>query len=322
MHLYRTILGLLAASFLASCVFAQSGTTAQPQVAPEDRSFYLNRPVVHPEALSGIWEAPDGHGGAVGIQLQLATTLPGDASPPLWTPQSWLDLEVGVFERTGPEIKSGEESGFSDSVRGGGALFQKNRLQLHFVSEPKDAPSLDLDLLLQLNGCWHGRFRRGAFDSVVELCRPTPGHQSVLSPLVGTWFQTSGAGWDCIHIVQTSPATLTAWSDSLMIPGSIRFGANIPGPHLLYERFGALAKVDPAGNQQVSVEFGAYNPICCSHRFIGMLSADGTTLRGAYPPGPNQTSRAATFTRMHGESCVDSAVLHSYEPAHCPSGAK
>ncbi len=317
MHQRRTTLGLLAGSFLATCVFAQSGTTGQTQVAPEDRSFYLNRPVIHPEALSGIWEAPDGRGGAVGLHLQLATTLPGEASPPLWTPQSWLDLEVGVFDRTGPEIAIGEENHSSDSIRGGGALFQDNRLKLHFVSKSKDTPSVDLDLLLQLNGCWHGRFRRGAFDSMVELCRPTPGRHAVVSPLVGTWFQTSGAGWDCIHIAQTGLATFVGWSDSLMIPGRIRFGPNIPQPHVLYERFGSLAKVDLAGDKFVSVEFGADSPICCSYRFIGKLSADGTKLHGK-----DQTSLDATFTKMHGESCVDPAVLHEHEPAPCPSGAR
>jgi hypothetical protein len=41
-----------------------------------DRSPYLGRPIMHPEELSGLWEAHDGHGGAVGIHLLLTTPSP------------------------------------------------------------------------------------------------------------------------------------------------------------------------------------------------------------------------------------------------------
>jgi hypothetical protein len=48
-----------------------------------------HRELVHLEALSGVWEASDGRGGAVGILLELTTSLSGDADPPVWTPQGW-----------------------------------------------------------------------------------------------------------------------------------------------------------------------------------------------------------------------------------------
>jgi hypothetical protein len=313
-HLFRTTLGWLAASFLAPCVFAQSGVPAPPQTPPDDLSFYLNQPVVHPESLSGIWETSNGEGGAVGVHLLLMTTLPGDAAHPIWTPQSWQHLEVGVFERKESKLEFGEDNFFSDSLRGGGVTFKDDRLQLHFVSTWKDTPSVDLNLLLQPDDCWHGRFHRGAYDSVVVLCRPTPGGDAVLSPIAGTWFQTSGHGSACIHIAQTGSATFTGWSDSLMIPDQVRFGSGVPGPHQLYENFGTLAKVDVASDEKIDLEFTAYSAICCSHHFIGKLSVDGSILAGEFPPGPNQSPQAAIFTKMRGDSCVDATALHGYEP--------
>ncbi|HUO59396.1 MAG TPA: hypothetical protein VMU24_01930, partial [Candidatus Acidoferrales bacterium] len=89
MQVSRTTLKLLTTGVLLTLVFGHPGASAQTQLSANDRSFYLNHPVVDPESLSGIWEAADGRGGAVGIHLELATTLPGDTSPPIWTPQSW-----------------------------------------------------------------------------------------------------------------------------------------------------------------------------------------------------------------------------------------
>jgi hypothetical protein len=95
---HGALFGLLAVAFLAPPVRPQSSVTTRPEIPPGDRSFNLNQPVDDPEAISGAWEATDGHGGAVGIHLHLATTAPSDADPPVWTPQCWQDLELGVFQ--------------------------------------------------------------------------------------------------------------------------------------------------------------------------------------------------------------------------------
>lgn len=305
MYSWQKWLALFCSALVVSVAFAQPGGSTPSPTAAEDQSFYLDRPVVHPEALSGVWEAADGEGGAVGIQLHLTTTLPGDADPPIWTPQSWQHLELGVFERKGPGLTFGEASWFSDSRRGGGLTFNNGRLQVHSVPKLKDLPSVDLDLVEERDGCWHGQFHRAAFNAIVALCRPTPGARVAPSRLAGTWFQTSGAGWECVHIAQTGPGTFIGWSDALMIPGLVRFAPSVPGPHTLFERFGSLERVERNSTGEVSIVFGAYNPLCCSHEFDGRLSADGSQLRG------NQFSRPATFTKMRGDSCVDPAALRA-----------
>lgn len=224
-----------------------------------------------------MWQTSDGQDGAVGIHLLLGTAVSGDTDPPIWNPQLWQYLEVGIFQRNGPEIAFGDENFSSDSVRGGSVLLTDGRLQLHFVSSWKDTPSVDLDLLHQPDGCWHGRFHRGSFDSTVTLCRPTPGPSIEPSPLIGTW--SSGRGDSgCIHIFETGSGTFTGWSDALEVPGLIIFSPNT-GPHLFSENYGELAKVQLTNNRFVSLEFSAYSPICCSHLFVGTLSADGSTIR-------------------------------------------
>jgi hypothetical protein len=275
----------------------QSSAIAQTSETWKDRSFYLDQPVLHPEALSGTWETPSGNGGAVGIHLQLAAKLPDDSRTP-WTPQAWQQLEVGVFERKTIDGALGDINGFSDSQRGGGVTYKDGRLALHSIWLGKDPLAVDLDLSLQANGCWHGRFHRNSFDRVVSLCRPTPSHPIRPSPLVGTWSQTSGFGMRCIHIAQTSPGTFTGWTDSLQIPGKVRYSPMIPGPHQLYETYGSLVKVERFNNGIVHVGFGAYGGICCPRDFLGKLNADDSMLRGKFD------SRPATFARTRGDSCV------------------
>ena len=271
--------------------------TSLSQSSEEDRSFNRDQPVLHPETLSGVWETPNGDGGVVGIHLQLATKLPDDSRVP-WTPQAWQQLEVGVFERKTIDGALGDKNGFSDSKRGGGVSYKDGRLVLHYNWLGKDPLAVDLDVSLQANGCWHGRFHRNSFDRVVSLCRPTPSDAIRPSPLVGAWSQTSGFGTQCVHITQTSPDTFTGWTDSLRIPGQARYSPKIPGPHELYEHYGSLVKVERFSNGIVRVSFGAYNPVCCPHDFLGKLDADDSMLRGNFDYGP------ATFARTSGDSCV------------------
>lgn len=264
-----------------------------------------------------MWETPDGEGGAVGIRLRLMTTLSADIVPPQWTPQSWQHLEVEVFRRKESGPGFGDANAFSDSVRGGSVTFNDRRLQLHFVSTYRDAYSTDLDLTEQPDGCWHGQFHRGAFNSVVALCRPTPGPGLVRSPLVGTWFEGQST---CIHIAQNGPGTFAGWSDTIAIPGRVQFAPGVPGPHQLFEDFGSYAKVDLDDTGKVSLVFGTYGGMCCPLEFDGRLSADGSALRGAFLSGPNQSPRAATFTRMRGDSCVDPAAVRKQEARPSSTG--
>jgi hypothetical protein len=113
--LLSSLIMLFALSLLVQTSLSQSSAISESE---EDRSFYLNQPVLHPEALSGIWETPIGNGGAVGIYLQLATKLPDDSRIP-WTPQAWQHLDGGIYERKTTDEAFGDINGFSDSKRGG-----------------------------------------------------------------------------------------------------------------------------------------------------------------------------------------------------------
>ncbi len=124
----------------------------------EDRSFYLGTPVAHPEDLSGLWEAPDGHGGAIGIHLVLDTTIPVEATTLAGARQSWLGLTLGLYHRSGAEFQLGDENRFSDSLRGGSVRYENDRLILH-------ARGYDLDLHRIDGDKWSGRFHREDIDS-------------------------------------------------------------------------------------------------------------------------------------------------------------
>jgi hypothetical protein len=59
-------------------------------------SFYSRQSIDHPETLSGLWEASDGHGGTIGIHLLMMTVVPLHTDPPIWSPQSSVSLDVSV----------------------------------------------------------------------------------------------------------------------------------------------------------------------------------------------------------------------------------
>jgi hypothetical protein len=139
---------------------------------PGDRSPYLGRPIINPETLSGFWETPNGHGGAVGIHLLLMTTVPTDGwEKPSDAPQSWQLLELGVYERRGATIQLEESNNFSDSPRGGNVGFEAGHLSLHWISPPNSEP-IDVDLVQQPGDRWAGRLHRRSFDANVILSRP------------------------------------------------------------------------------------------------------------------------------------------------------
>ncbi len=68
-----------------------------------------------PAQASGLWEASDGEGGAVGIELLLTTLVNGRALRLVDTKQQRQSLAAKVFHRTTPELKSGQANSFVDS---------------------------------------------------------------------------------------------------------------------------------------------------------------------------------------------------------------
>lgn len=301
------LVALITFSGVSILARSQSVAPADTKIPEADRSTYLNKPVYNPEALSGVWEASDRNGGAIGIHLQLSTMISGDADPPMWTPQSWQHLEVGVFHRKGAELVFGEENYFTDSPRGGSVTLENDRLQLRFVATIKGDIPVDLDLTRESGNCWRGRFHRGDFDSSVRLCRPVFDGDNA-SPLVGTWSTPHG---DCIHIFETGDDAFTGWSDLIQIPGQITFSPAIAGPHLLYQQFGVLAKVHLVNHREVSIELNAFSAMCCSRISQLTLSEDGSSL---LPAVPDPSGFLPIWTKAPRDSCFDPNQIPKTRP--------
>jgi hypothetical protein len=276
----------------------QQNSSAQQH---EDRSFSRGMPVTHPEDLSGIWEAPDGRGGAIGIHLLLDTTVPVEAITLAGAKQSWLGLALGVYRRSGGGFHLGDENSFSDSPRGGSLRYEDGNLTLHF-------PGIDLDLHRIPGDKWSGRFHREDVDSVVTLARPTMQATSKATWFLGTWRSAIGSQTTCIHIAQSPPGAFLGWSDVLSTVGATSFEPQIPKPPYAWERYGELVKVQPAQSGSFWVELGAYSPTCCSHRFFAVPAESGKAMKADWPAGSNQSPHKSRWTKMPGNSCITPAL--------------
>jgi hypothetical protein len=297
----RLIARALMVATVSACTLqrmeARPQSGADSHSPQQDRSFYLGTPVMHPEDLSGLWEAPDPRGGAIGIHLVLDATAPTDATTLVGIQQKWLGLEVAPYRRAGAEIQVGDENFFSDSPRGGNVRYENGRLTLHF-------PGYDLDLHRIPGDQWTGRFHREGFDSIVTLARPMLRTTSNQPWFLGTWKGTSGPQITCLHIAKASPPAFLAWSDTLSTLGAARFAPQVAKPPYSWEHYGDLAKIQPARNGHLSIELGAYNTICCSHSFLA-ASADGAkAMKADWPPGPNQSPHKSRWTKMPGDTCI------------------
>jgi hypothetical protein len=293
---------LLYASTLllfSAAVFGAQAPSSAPiaDVSAIDRSFTQGDSVSHPESLSGLWEAPDGKGGAVGIYLQLSTTVPGATTTLVGTTQSWVSLSVALYRRRGATLNiSNEEANFfADSPRGGGVHFEHERLTLHFKE-------YDLDLHHTPADEWTGRFHRREFDENVTLKRPSSGSRTT-SWIVGTWRETDSPFRRCLHIFQTAAGGFTGWSDTLETLGDKQYSPGMTHPATALESYGELAKVDQSAPNTFFVELYAFSALCCSHTFIGTSSGSGR-MAAEWPEGANQAPYKTTFVKVPGDSCI------------------
>jgi len=288
------VLTVVACNFIASW-FAYSQVATAPEATAEDKSFYLSKPVVYPEELSGIWEVLNGHGGAIGIHLILDTTVSADAVTLVGVEQAWLDLQVGIYQRAGTVLQFGEENFFSDSPRGGSVRYDDGRLRLH-------APEFDLDLLHTSGDRWSGRIHRKGFDSAVILTRPSTAKSKPW--FVGTWKTGDQSHQRCIHIAEQAPDEFVGWTDSLTAWGHARFGPHVPKPPYSLEIYGDLVKVSTADDGNVSIELNTFGGTCCSHLFVGIPKDNGTVMKAVWPPGPNQAPHRTEWKKMPGNTCI------------------
>lgn len=263
-----------------------------------DQSPYLGQVITSPESLSGLWQAPDGHGGLVGLHLQLITDIPGTTTSVASTQQTWEHLEVGVFQTKSPTLQFEDQNYFSDSPRGSNARLENDDLSLHFISRSATTPSVDLDLT-RVGDTWKGRFHRGDFDAQVELRRPAVS--------VDTWIADSPMARACVHVPNSTAPEFNGWPDNVPTLGHVRFANNIPRPSTTPATYGDLVKIRHLDDNKISIEFNAYSGICCSRLFVGTLTPDGLLLTGSWTASPNQAPHTGSFRKAPPYSCLDSS---------------
>ena len=138
--------------------------------------------VVDPESISGRWETPDGHGGAVGMNVLLTTEIRGGEASFTMQRQTEEQLTVALFQRTGGDV---DQLGFNffTSAGDGGADWDGHRLRIQLAGNNR-IPGMDVDLVWHPDTeSWSGRFERGQFRGNVVLTRSTAGAK--VSPSLG-----------------------------------------------------------------------------------------------------------------------------------------
>jgi hypothetical protein len=146
-----------------------------------------------PEDLAGRWESSDGHGGMVGMNVIVSTHVDGTPVNLIGHKQYLDDLEIGLYQRTEPDVEALGFS-FSSTSSNDGAI-------------------------------WDGHYERGEFSRQVTLKRP---ENANVSSFVGTWFDSKGLMNNCLHIAQQSDGGLTGWADDISIPGRWRYAQGNP----------------------------------------------------------------------------------------------
>lgn len=266
-------------------------------------------PISKPEDLAGRWETSDGHGGMVGMNVIVSTHIDGTPVS-LIGHQQYLDsLDIGLYQRTGPDV---EEFGFNFFATSpdGGALWDGQQLRVS-ARQRGDLPKVEVSLSWdETKKQWYGHYERGEFSRQVTLKRP---ENTAASSFAGTWFESKGLMNNCVHIAQQSDGGFTAWSDDISIPGRWRYANGIQPLPQSNEHYGEIGKAKLISPNVITVELRAYTAMCCSHPFQAAISSDGSKLVGNWPSGPNQAPRSVEWKRMPENSCRAAA---SASPAH------
>ena len=117
-----------------------------------------DRPIADPEAISGLWEAPDGHGGVIDLELRVDAFAPPHAKSLNGIEQRLLDADVFLYRRSQAEIVRDDQNLFESSAPGGVALFEHGRLTVR-------VPSCGLEVHEVQGEQWSGTMQ-GAPDSI------------------------------------------------------------------------------------------------------------------------------------------------------------
>ncbi len=292
----------LAALMLLSCIV---GCRRSVSVTPRDlpqaqadpalyRSFYNGQSISNPEALSGVWETGDGHGGAVGIELTLTTSVSDDVRTSEGGPETWEALQVGVFHRFSSRIRLGDENYFYDSPQGGNVRYADGRLVLH-------VGWADLDLRRTPEDGWSGLLHRKDVDGQVVLKRMNNSSGRV-SPLVGTWrLRQDEARFACLHIVQTGADAFSGWQDLHVISGLLRYAPQVKRPPSAIQTYGNVIRVSSQGLNLLRLDSPESLAGCCSHSSIARLNRHVMQVQ---PSGGRGPWDGGDWRKMPGTSCV------------------
>jgi len=98
-----------------------------------------------PDTLAGRWEAPDGRGGAVGMNIIITTHIDGAPASIAGHLQYEDEFTAGLNQRTGPDVKPLGFNFFS-SAWGGGMTWDGHQLTIHLLGKG-DLPKVNVDLI-------------------------------------------------------------------------------------------------------------------------------------------------------------------------------
>jgi hypothetical protein len=98
-----------------------------------------------PQSPVGIWEAPDGRGGVIGLNLWEEPASLGHGGPPLARDEKdYPVLQIGVYQRVKAKVRCGEENYFDAGWRGPTfgttTNYHNQRLAIHSPGSKGDWP--------------------------------------------------------------------------------------------------------------------------------------------------------------------------------------
>ena len=159
-------------AWLFLAVFITISGTARPGPQPGKSSSTSQTP-------TGIWEADDGVGGTVGINLWNVSSSDGHGGPSrIGETHPQEILQVGVYQRGPLKPRCGEENfydmGWRGPSNGISSSYTQDQLIIHNPAKIRGDTPLDLELKHDpTNDSWVGRFHRGNFDKQLTLHRAT-----------------------------------------------------------------------------------------------------------------------------------------------------
>lgn len=266
--------------------------------------------MTHPEGMAGRWEASDGQGGQVGMNILISTTVPSSASDLVDVPQYLESFDIGLYQRSGSNVNPLGFNFFSTSSNGR-ATWDGRRLRID-LTHNRELPEVHVDLTWSDAGkVWIGAFERSPFQNRAITLRRPAGVQK--SPFAGTWSEGKGLMNNCVHIAQAEDGTFTGWGDDIQIPGLMRYANGLRPPERTMEHYGEIAKVRVSTPERIEVELRAYTPMCCSHSFTASISP-GRELSRRGVAGWDQSSTAAGQVGTSARRFLRAGSQPSLEP--------